>query len=268
MVNFSHGRAYVMQDLLEILRTLRAPGGCPWDRAQNHASIRQNLLEEAYEVCGAIDEQSPASLCEELGDLLLQVVFHAQIASEAGSFSFADVTDGICRKLIERHPHIFGNAQTETVGQVLTQWEEIKQASHGQTTQTEAMDSVTRALPALMRAEKVQKKASRVGFDWPDISGALAKLDEECEETRQAIAEDVNIGDELGDLLFSAVNVARFVGVDPELALTRATDRFRNRFSFVEQTALSQGRILSDMTLAEMDALWEQRKRLEREKDV
>ena len=260
MVNFQYKDTYGVSDLVEIVRLLRAPGGCPWDAVQTHESIRRNFLEEAYEVAEAIDEASPEHLREELGDVLLQVVFHAGIEADAGRFDLDGVADGICKKLIYRHPHVFGDVQVSDTGEVLTNWEALKRTEKGQATTTDSLEAVARSLPGLWRAEKVQKKAAKAGFDWPDVSGALDKLSEEIAELRRAVDEGSNVAEELGDVLFSAVNVARFVQVDPEQALTDATDKFIHRFQRVEAQALEKGRSLTDMDLAELDKLWEQAK--------
>jgi len=260
VVDSVHESKYDWQELLSLVAFLRSDRGCPWDREQTHGSIRQNLLEEAYEVCEAIDSGDSAHLCEELGDLLMQVVFHARIAEESGSFSLGDVIDGLCRKLVTRHPHVFRDATAGSADEVLAIWEEIKQGTRGQTTQHGAMQSVSRGLPALMRAEKIQSKASKVGFDWPDVSGAWDKLMEELSELRDAVSSGVGMEEELGDLLFSAVNVSRFLKVGAERALERACDKFTDRFGRVEGAAISQGRSLREMTLAEMDLLWENEK--------
>ena len=243
MVDFQYKESYDINDLREIVRILRAPGGCPWDAEQTHTSIRRNFLEEAYEAVEAIDEGSPEHLQEELGDVLLQVVLHARMEEEAGNFDLNGVADGICKKLIYRHPHVFGDVQVSGTGEVLSNWEELKRKEKGQATDTDALSAVARSLPALWRAEKVQKKAKKAGFDWPDVTGALDKLSEELEELKTAVAEQSNIQEELGDLLFAAVNVARFVHADPEEALTGAS-----------------GRAMKEMTLGELDALWERAK--------
>ena len=208
----------------------------------------------------AIDEGSPEHLKEELGDVLLQVVFHALMEQEAGRFDLDAVADGICKKLIFRHPHVFGEVSVSGTGEVLSNWEELKRKEKGQATNTDALEAVARSLPALWRAEKVQKKAKKAGFDWPDVSGALDKLSEELEELKTAVAEGTNVEEELGDLLFSAVNVSRFVKVDTEEALNRATDKFIGRFRKVEEEAARQGRALEGMSLAELDKLWEHAK--------
>ena len=260
MVDFQYKDSYGVKDLEEIVRLLRAPGGCPWDAEQTHQSIRRNFLEEAYEAVEAIDEQSPEHLKEELGDVLLQVVFHARMEQEEGRFDLDSVADGICKKLIFRHPHVFGNVSVSGTGEVLSNWEDLKRQEKGQATNTDTLQAVARSLPALWRAEKVQKKAKKAGFDWPDISGALDKLSEELAELNAAVAEGSNVEEELGDLLFSAVNVSRFLKVDPETALGKATDKFISRFQKVEALAQTQGTPMEDMSLAELDKLWERAK--------
>ena len=260
MVDFQYKDSYGVKDLEEIVRILRAPGGCPWDAEQTHQSIRRNFLEEAYEAVEAIDEGSPEHLEEELGDVLLQVVMHARMEQEAGRFDLDGVADGICKKLIYRHPHVFGDVAVSGTGEVLSNWEALKRKEKGQATNTDALEAVARALPALWRAEKVQKKARKAGFDWPDVSGALDKLSEELEELKTAAAEGTNVAEELGDLLFSAVSAARFLRVDPEDALNGATDKFIGRFRKVEAQAAAQGKAMEDMGLEELDALWERAK--------
>lgn len=261
MIDFEYKESYGVKDLAEIVKILRAPGGCPWDAEQTHESIRRNFLEEAYEAVEAIDEQSPAHLQEELGDVLLQVVFHARMEEERGSFDLDAVADGVCKKLIFRHPHVFGDVTVSGTGEVLSNWEDLKRVEKSQTTHTDALESVARSLPALWRAEKVQKKAKKAGFDWPDVSGAVDKLSEELGELQAAIRENGNVEEELGDLLFSAVNAARFVHVDPEEALTKATDKFISRFARVEALAQKGDKPMEEMTLAELDKLWEEAKR-------
>ena len=261
MVNYEPKSQYTCADLTDIVRLLRSPGGCPWDREQTHKSIRRDLLEEAYEVAEAIDQESPEHLREELGDLLLQVVFHAVLAQEEGLFDLDDVAGGICKKLIYRHPHVFGDVTVDSTGEVLKNWEELKKKEKHQSSQADAVDSVARSLPALWRAEKVQKKAAKVGFDWPDVSGALDKVFEEAGELRDAMAGNGNAEEEFGDLLFAAVNVGRFLKLDPEASLTAATDKFAARFRRVEDAARAEGKKLEDMTLAEMDALWDKSKK-------
>ena len=261
MVNYELKPNYTCADLVEIVRLLRAPGGCPWDREQTHESIRRDLLEEAYEVVEAIDQSSPEHLREELGDLLLQVVFHAVLAEEEGQFDLDAVADGICKKLIYRHPHVFGDVTVASTGDVLRNWDELKKQEKHQGSQSDAIDAVARSLPALWRAEKVQKKAAKVGFDWPDVAGALDKVAEETSELKSAIAGDGDVGEEFGDLLFAAVNVSRFLKLDPEQSLTAATDKFAARFRQVEDAARARGQDMTEMTLGELDALWDQVKR-------
>ena len=209
MVDFKQKEKYDINDLIEIMRSLRAPGGCPWDAEQTHESIRKNLIEETYEVVEAIDKKDSGMLLEELGDLLMQVVFHAQMEDEKGVFNFDDVADGVCKKLIERHPHVFGEVEVSGVDDVLDNWDAIKRRKKGQKKGSEPMLSVPRELPALMRAAKIQQKASAVGFDWPDVSGAYDKIIEETQELRKAVESGVqdDVIEELGDLLFSVVNV-------------------------------------------------------------
>lgn len=260
MVDFQYKDSYGVQDLEEIVRILRAPGGCPWDAEQTHQSIRRNFLEESYEAVEAIDEGSAEHLQEELGDVLLQVALHAEMERELGHFDLNGVADGICKKLIFRHPHVFGNVEVSGTGEVLSNWEVLKRQEKGQDTHTDALEAVARALPALWRAEKVQKKAKKAGFDWPDASGAVDKLSEELAELRQAMEQGTNIQEELGDLLFSVVNVSRFLKADPEEALNAATEKFISRFAKVEEMALAQGRDMAQMSLEELDKLWERAK--------
>lgn len=261
MVDFEYKPSYNVNDLVEIVRILRGPGGCPWDAEQTHQSIRRNFVEEAYEVVEAIDENSTAHLREELGDVLLQVALHAQMEAETGSFDMDGVADGICKKLIFRHPHVFGDRAVSGSSEVLSNWEDLKREEKGQSTHTDALEAVARSLPALWRAEKVQKKAKKAGFDWPDITGAVDKLYEELSEFKTAVDEGTNVEEELGDLLFSAVNAARFAKIDPEEALIKATDKFISRFAKVEALAREQGQALENMTLAQLDKLWEEAKK-------
>lgn len=257
-MNFTK-KDYTFDDLIDIMKVLRGEGGCPWDREQTHESIKYAMLEEACEAMESLDKKTPDDFADELGDLLLQVVFHAEIAESNHTFSIQDVLNHICKKLISRHTHIFGDDTSETAEDVLNLWEKNKLAEKGQKTQTEAMRDVCSYLPALIRAEKVQKKAAKVGFDWDDISGAFLKLHEEIEEVEQvANSKDfAKIEEELGDLLFSCVNVSRFLKVNPEEALKKASDKFVDRFEKVENAAEKLGKDLSDMTLSEMDAIWD-----------
>ncbi|MDY6016083.1 MAG: nucleoside triphosphate pyrophosphohydrolase [Oscillospiraceae bacterium] len=262
MTDFEFKDSYDVRDLVEIMRILRAPGGCPWDAEQTHESIKKNLIEETYEVIEAINKNDKELLCEELGDLLMQVVFHAQMERESGEFDFDAVSDGVCKKLIERHPHVFGEVSISGVDDVLTNWDAIKRKSKGQKSTTESMLSVPRELPALMRATKLQKKAADVGFDWDDVSGALDKLEEEISELRQAIdnKDSANISEELGDVLFSAVNVSRFVKTDAEEALTASSDKFLSRFTEVEKLAKERNIDMKSAGIDELDKLWDEAK--------
>ncbi len=256
MVNFTRKPHYGYDDLLEIIRLLRSPDGCPWDRVQTHTSIRRGMLEEAYEAAEAIDTGNTALLREELGDVLMQVVFHADIEKDAGRFTMDDVCDGVVKKLLYRHPHVFGDGQAETAEAVLVNWDKLKRQEKGQKTTADALDAVARSLPATWRAEKLQKKAADAGFDWHDVSGALDKLDEETAELRRAVEDGTNTEEELGDVLFAAVKVGRFCGHDSEKALHAACEKFIRRFRTMEQSAAAEGRELSALTLEEMTALW------------
>lgn len=262
MVEFAFKERYDIADLIEIVRLLRAPGGCPWDREQDHRSIRKNLIEETYEVAEAIDMQSAPMLREELGDLLLQVVLHAQMEAEKGAFSFSDVCDEICQKLIVRHPHVFGDVQADSTGEVLKNWEAIKQQTKGQTTAGQTLESVPRTLPALMRADKVQHRAAKAGFAYPDVQGAFADLASEVEELSAELRmkEERAAGEELGDVLFAAVNVARHLGKDAEELLNASTEKFIKRFSEAERLAAGQGLSLPECTAQQLDVCWRQAK--------
>ena len=257
MVKWTERPSCDVQDLIEIVRILRHPGGCPWDQEQTHQSIRRNFIEEACEVAEAIDEGDPEHLQEELGDVLLQVVFHTSIEEDAGRFCLDDVADGVCKKLIYRHPHVFGDVTVGSTGEVLSNWEELKKKEKHQETHADAVDAVARTLPALWRAEKIKKKASRAGFDWPDVSGALDKLSEELDELKAAALKgEGDPAEELGDLLLAAVSVARFLETDPEDALHRACNKFSARFRKTEELAEERGLELSELTDREQTALW------------
>jgi MazG family protein len=245
-----------LEQLLRIMARLRAPDGCPWDQEQNHASLRQSVIEEAYEVAAAINSGDDANLKEELGDLLLQVVFHAQLAREEGRFDFDGIARVIAEKLVRRHPHVFGSENAADSTAVLARWEEIKRAEKGET-RASLLDGVSAGMPGLMRAEKVQKKAAKVGFDWSEVAPVIAKVREETAEVEAALGNPVKVEEELGDLLFAVVNLARRLKVDGEVALQRATDKFVARFQQVEAIALEEGRQLEGMSLAEMDAIWD-----------
>ena len=262
--SFQFKENYDINDLVDIVEILRSPEGCPWDREQDHKSIRRDFLEETYEVIEAINKDDRDGLLEELGDVLLQVVFHTQIEREKGSFELSNVADGICKKMIERHPHVFGNVNAETSEQVLENWDVIKKRTKSQKTQTESMLSIPREFPALMRADKVQKKAAKVGFDWDSVDGAFDKVSEELQELKEAVLMGVvdNAREELGDLLFSVVNVSRFIKVDSEEALTGATDKFIDRFSKVEKMANERGLNMKETSLKELDKLWDKAKQV------
>lgn len=260
MVDFQYKDSYGVKDLEEIVRLLRAPGGCPWDAEQTHQSIRRNFLEEAYEAVEAIDEGSPEHLKEELGDVLLQVVFHALMEQEAGRFDLDAVADGICKKLIFRHPHVFGTAAADTSEEVLVNWEALKRQEKGQQTTADAMDAVARSLPALWRADKLQSKAARAGFEFADVSGALDKLDEETRELREAAERGTNFSEELGDVLFAAVKAGRFLNVDPEDALNATCEKFIARFRRVEEACAARGAEMSSLPLDELTRLWNEAK--------
>jgi len=256
MVDFQCADFYTVEDLRKLVALLRSDKGCPWDREQTHQSIRRNFLEEAYEACEAIDTGDTALLCEELGDVLTQVIFHARIEEEVGRFSLDDVADVTCKKLIFRHPHIFGDSEVQNADQVMLAWDELKRKEKQHDTIAASMDAVAKSLPAAWRAEKVQEKAKKVGFDWPDTEGALDKLHEEIQEFKDAVGNQAKMEEELGDLLFSVVNIARLSGIDPESALHKTSDKFIRRFAYLEQRAADLGRSLEDMSLDEMEALY------------
>jgi MazG family protein len=244
--------------LCEIVARLRAPGGCPWDREQTHLSILPQLIEEAYEVVEAARSGDVPHFREELGDLLLHVVMHAEIAREAGVFNIEDVTAEIAEKLIRRHPHVFGESDARDTGAVLKQWEAIKHAEKKETHE-HYLDSLPTALPALMRAQKAQKKAARMNFDWARVDDVVGKIDEEVGEVKEALAggQEAEIADEIGDLLFAVVNLARKTGADAEELLQEATSKFVRRFNQVEQELKKQGKELGQADLAELDAIWD-----------
>jgi tetrapyrrole methylase family protein/MazG family protein len=257
-MEFQRKTKYSMNDLLQIMQILRAPDGCPWDREQTHESIRKNFIEETYEVAEAIDNHDAGLLKEELGDVLLQVVFHAQIEDEAGAFGFGDVADGVCKKLIERHPHIFGDVAAGTSQEVLRNWEDIKQKQKGARNQSDTLSDVPRTLPSLMRSQKIQQRAAKAGFDYPTVDGAYRDMKSETGELWQAIQKGgaAAVEEELGDLLFSVVNVARFVKVDAENALEKACDKFIRRFSKVEEIARERGIDMQAAGIESLDILW------------
>jgi tetrapyrrole methylase family protein/MazG family protein len=257
-----------MDRLLDLMERLRAPGGCAWDREQTPATLKPQMLEEVYEVIEAIDSGSPGDLTEELGDLLLHVVFQAQMAKEAGDFTFADVANGIAEKLIRRHPHVFGDAKVDDAAGVVAQWDQLKKVEKPE--RRSALDGVPKSLPALMRADALQKKARKVGFDWPDVQGSLDKVREEIGEATAEIEDDLafahaneapfvptsETAEELGDLLFSLVNLTRHLKLDAEELLTGANDKFSRRFRAVEEKIKAQGKTFDQCKLEELDAIW------------
>jgi tetrapyrrole methylase family protein/MazG family protein len=259
-------KKYTYSDLLDIMAKLRSPGGCPWDREQDHKTLKRYLIEEAYEVLEAIDDESPDKLCDELGDLLLQVIFHARIAQENGQFDMGDVVNAVSTKMVKRHRHVFGEEDAETPDDVMRIWEQVKREEKGHETQTKVLKSVPGNLPALMRSYKVQEKAAQVGFDWDHAEDAFKKVQEEVMELKEALdgGDAGKIEEEIGDLLFAVVNVSRFYKVQPELALTATVNKFIRRFEYVEDRSAKAGRNLKDMSLEEMDALWDECKAAER----
>jgi tetrapyrrole methylase family protein/MazG family protein len=244
-------------DLVEVMARLRR--SCPWDREQTHRSLVPYLIEESYEVVDAIESHNDADLCEELGDLLLQIVFHAQLATERGKFSIADVIDTLSNKMIRRHPHVFGDQAVSSVADVWQNWEALKSEEPATKARASKLDGIPKGLGSLQRAQKMQEKAARVGFDWPDLSGVRAKLAEELAELEQARREgdEAQIREEMGDVLFSIVNLARALGLDSETALRQANEKFYRRFAFMEQRARNDGRALNDLTLDELEELWQ-----------
>lgn len=266
------GKRRSFEELVELMARLRAPGGCPWDREQDHRSLRTYLLEETYEVLEAIERDDPQALQDELGDLLLQVIFHAQMAQEAGRFSIEDVLSGLHDKLVRRHPHVFGTAEVESAQEVVHNWEALKAAERQGSDElregkqpaegNSALAGVSRSLPALLEAYQLTRKAAQVGFDWKQPEDILAKVDEEVEELKGELAqgERTRVEDEVGDLLFVLVNLARRLEVDPEIALRRANRKFTERFRQIEEELAREGKKPEQATLEEMDALWERAK--------
>jgi tetrapyrrole methylase family protein/MazG family protein len=251
--------------LVDIMATLRSPAGCPWDRAQTSTSLKPYLLEEAYEVLEALEEGTPQKLQDELGDLLFQVIFHAQLARERGDFDIYDILAGTIAKMIRRHPHVFGSAAASTPQEALQNWEEIKRQEKTATQATSVLDGVPRQLPSLLRAQRLQDKAARVGFDWPLIDQVWNKLSEELQELRASMdqANRAAIEEELGDVLFVLVNLARWLEINPDEALHNTSKKFIQRFQYIERELSRQGKTPKQSTLAEMDALWEQAKHQE-----
>ena len=258
--SFEERTRYGYYDLVSVMQRLRAPGGCPWDREQSHESLKGDLIEECYELNDAIDEQDDAHIVEELGDVLMDVVFHSVIADEQGRFNENDVSDGIVKKMIYRHPHVFGSEKAESSADVLKRWDELKQKEKNQKTQKEVLCAVPKRFPALMRSAKVQKRASKVGFDWSSAEEALPKVYEELEEMKDAMHGNGSLPEEAGDVLFAAVNVIRLLGLDPEQMLHDASDKFIDRFGKMEELAKADGLDLSKLSLTIQDQYWERAK--------
>lgn len=258
MFDYEDKAQYDFEDLKRIIDILRGEGGCPWDREQTHASLKSSTLEEAYELIDAIDNSDMANLREELGDVLLHVVFHSKIASDDKTFTLDEVIDELVRKMIRRHPHVFSHHKADTSTEVLVKWEEIKQVEKQYESQTHKLQSVPKAMPALLRAYKVQKKAAKTGFDFPNWQQAFEKVREEMAEFEaEASAGDVRaLQEEYGDLLFAITNVSRFFEINPEISLTNAIEKFINRFKGIEEMAVNQGFQLSDLSLEALDKLW------------
>jgi nucleoside triphosphate diphosphatase len=250
-----------LNELINIMSALRDEKGCPWDREQTRESLKPFIVEEAYEVLEAIDEENPEAIKEELGDLLFQIVFQSRIAEEKGEFGMEEVIDKIGRKMIARHPHVFGNADYKTSEEVLVHWEAQKKKEGKQ--RESILEGIPKTLPSLLRAHRIQDRASRVGFDWERVEDVLLKLEEELEEFRAALKgkKQEEIEDELGDIFFVLVNISRFVGINPEDALRKTISKFISRFRYIEMAAREKGKTLSDMGLAEMDELWDEAKK-------
>lgn len=263
-VDFEIKDEYTIDDLIRLVAALRAPDGCPWDRKQTHQSIKKNFIEETYEVIEAINKDDAESLREELGDVLLQVAMHCEMESEKGAFDFNDVANDLCKKLVVRHPHVFGEKSAGDASQALDRWDEVKLKTKGMKKQSEAMLKVPREFPALMRAQKIQEKAAKAGFDWNDKNGAIEKLYEEINELKIALSgnNQADIDEEFGDVLFSCVNIARFIQTDSEEALSSATDKFLNRYLIVERLAEERGVNMKDASVEELDELWNEAKRI------
>lgn len=255
------------EELVRVMKRLRAPEGCPWDREQTHSSLKPYMLEEVYEALEAIDAENDSELCKELGDVLLQVVFHAQIAEEEDRFTIEDVAGAIVEKLVRRHPHVFADAEVDSTEHVIANWEEIKKQERRDAGQQNPshLDGIPKSLPALMRAQRMQARAARQGFDWREVGGALDKVEEEFAELRRENEEGSTdtVEAELGDLLFSLVNVSRFLHVDPEQALQRAIAKFEKRFRSVESALREREQSMRNSTLEELDALWDEAKKHE-----
>ena len=261
-IGFEIKDEYNIEDLIRIVQVLRAPGGCPWDREQTHQSIKKNFIEETYEVIEAINKDDAEGLREELGDVLLQVLLHCQMESEKGVFDFNDVANDLCKKLVVRHPHVFGEKSAQNEAEALERWDEIKLKTKGMKKQGEAMIKVPREFPALMRAQKIQEKAAKAGFDWNDENGAIEKLFEEINELKTALSggNQNEISDEMGDVLFSCVNISRFAKSDAEESLSASTDKFLSRYLIVEELAEQRCVNMKQASIEVLDELWDEAK--------
>ena len=258
--------SYDIQDLVQIMKILRSENGCSWDKEQTHKSLKQSILEEAYEAVDAAEQDDMEGLKEELGDLLMLIVFNSQIAAENQNFNFKDICDGICKKMVLRHPHVFTNLKVSGTEEILQNWDRIKRQEKKQTSYTDTLLAVPKALPALLKAEKVQRRAKKAGFDWDEVNGALDKVLEEANEVAVEVknGNTQNASMELGDLLFAIVNLSRFINTNPEEALNNATTKFINRFAKVEELAKQKGIVMPEASLEELDLLWDEVKRNEK----
>lgn len=254
-MDFKFKEHYDISDLLEIMKILRSENGCPWDKVQTHQSIRMDMIEECYEACEAIDNNDIKLMREELGDVLLQVIFHAQIETEQEHFDFDDIVNDLAQKLVFRHPHVFGEVKAESVGDALASWNDMKQIDHNQESYTDTLKGVSKSFPALMRAQKVGKRAKRAGMDFPNAEAAFASLKSEIAEVEAADKE--HLAEELGDMLFSAVNVVRLYDLNAEELLTRATEKFIDRFEKTEDMIRCEGRDMKALDIDELDSYWE-----------
>ena len=257
---FAQRERYDVQDLIHLMARLRAPDGCPWDREQTHQSLAKYLIEEAYETAAAIREEDWAHVADELGDVLLQVVFHADVGQRYGTLELSDITTAVCKKMIARHPHIFGDTQADSSGEVLTQWEAIKAKERGEQTLTDRLRGIGNGLPALLRAQKAQERAAKVGFDFPDALEALQKVVEEAHEVREQVEKQGDYAEEVGDLFFSCVNVARLLNIDPDEMVNLSTDKFIRRLEWIEKMLINDKKTWKQLTLSAMDVYWERSK--------
>jgi tetrapyrrole methylase family protein/MazG family protein len=259
----ANGQSDAFRRLIGLMARLRSPDGCPWDRKQTPESLKPFLVEECYEVIDALEDGTPDKIRDELGDLLFQILFHARIAEEAGQFTIDDVITAIYEKMVRRHPHVFGAEKVSSAGEVAANWEEIKRQEQGHRDRTSILEGVPKELPSLLRAHRLQERAARAGFDWAHLNEALPKLDEEISEFKESLkTEDAGkIEEELGDVFFMLVNISRFLGVNPEEALRKTISKFIHRFRYIEEHAKQSERSLNDMTLDEMEKLWQEAKR-------